>query len=86
MFDYEVWTELVHFKVCELNVELVHVESELSQHRKPSQTVGEEGGVVRLRSQQEVQQFAVKASFTGFQSVWTLAACSAVLCRFTAEL
>jgi len=24
--------ELVHFKMCELNFELVHAESELSQH------------------------------------------------------
>jgi len=29
---YELWTELVHFKMCELNFELVDVESELSQH------------------------------------------------------
>jgi len=29
---YELWTELVCFKICELNFELVHVESELSQH------------------------------------------------------
>jgi len=27
---YELWTEVVHFKMCELNFELVHVESELS--------------------------------------------------------
>ena len=32
MFNYELWTELVHFKMCELNFELVHVETELSQH------------------------------------------------------
>ena len=30
--NYERLTELVHFKICELNFELVHVESELSQH------------------------------------------------------
>jgi len=29
---YELWTELIYFKICELNFELVHVESELSQH------------------------------------------------------
>ena len=27
-----IMTELVNFKICELNFELVHVESELSQH------------------------------------------------------
>ena len=32
MLNYELWTELLHFKICELNFELVHVESELSQH------------------------------------------------------
>ena len=32
MLNYERLTELVHFKICELNFELVHVESELSQH------------------------------------------------------
>jgi hypothetical protein len=32
MLNYERLTELIHFKICELNFELVHVESELSQH------------------------------------------------------
>jgi len=28
---YELWTELVYFTIYELNFELVHVESEISQ-------------------------------------------------------
>ena len=30
--NFELWTEVVHFKICELNFEIGHVESELSQH------------------------------------------------------
>lgn len=31
MTNDELWTELVHFKICELDFEVVHVEYDLSQ-------------------------------------------------------
>ena len=49
--------ELVHFKICELNFELVHVESELSQHCLCKRSVvTDDGGMDGTRANNELYQ------------------------------
>ena len=65
MLNYERLTELVHLKICELNFELVHIESELSQHWQSHYTSHNNGTTHNQppnNNQHKVTQGALKRS------------------------